>query len=117
MTNQEILEKKYFAVVGDTTNPEKAAFKIKKELLDNGYAVVSIPEEFELIDDIKCDIDVLDLCINPVKGLNILKRTKKNIPFVLIQPGAGSVEVEKYLNNKGIEFRKGCILKILEWAE
>ena len=114
MTNEEMLNKRRFAVVGDTINSEKYAYRIKNALLENGYDVASVGKELKSIDDIEGEIDVLDLCINPIKGLSLLKETKKEIPFVLIQPGAGSEDIERYLTEKGIPFRNGCVLKALE---
>lgn len=114
MTDEEMLKKKNFVVVGDTINPEKYAYKIKNALIENGYNVFAVGKELTSLNDIDSNIDVLDLCINPIRGLSILKECKKYIPFVLIQPGAGSNELELYLNEKNIPFRKGCILKALE---
>jgi len=114
MTNKEMLEKKTFVVVGDTINKDKYAYRIKNALLEKGYTVFAVGKELNSLNDIDSDIDVLDLCINPIKGLSILKESKKDIHFVLIQPGAGSEEIERYLNEKNIAFRNGCVLKALE---
>lgn len=104
MTYKEMLEKKVFAVAGDTLNSEKYAAKIKQALLDNGYTVYAVGKESASLNDVP-PFDVLDLCIHPAKGINLLKEYKGNIPFVLIQPGAGSDEIEAYLNEKGIPFK------------
>ncbi len=113
MTNKEMLSKKRFVVVGDTLNPEKYAYRIKTALLNSGYEVFSVGKELKSINEVE-DFDVLDLCINPVKGLMLLKETNKTIPFVLIQPGAESEEIDSYLKEMGIPFRHGCVLKALE---
>lgn len=117
MTNKEILEKRNFVVVGDTINKEKYAYRIKEALIANGYNVECVGKELKALDDVDRDIDIVDLCINPTKGLEILQSTNKDIPFVLIQPGAGSDEIESYLNSSRIEFKNGCILKALEERE
>ena len=114
MRNSEILEKKVFVVVGDTINPDKYAYKIKQELIDNGYTVHCVGKELESLDDVPEPFDVLDLCIHPKKGIALLQATKTAIPFVLVQPGAGSDEIYSYLSSKAIEWQDGCILKAIK---
>lgn len=113
MKNEEILSKKVFVVVGDTVNTEKYAYKIKQELLLNGYTVYAVGKELPEIDDVPEPIDVLDLCIHPKKGIELLKKAKADIKFVLVQPGAGSEEIYSYLDEKKIEWQDGCILMAL----
>ena len=114
MTVEELLEKKTFVVAGDTVNEEKYAFKIKKALLDAGYSVHAVGKELGSIDDVPGTFDVLDLCIHPVKGLALLEGCTKDIPGVIIQPGAGSEEIRELLDRKGIPYVDGCVLKGLE---
>ena len=114
MTVEQLLEKRVFVVAGDTVNEEKYAFKIKKALADSGYAVYAVAKELGTLDDVPESFDVLDLCINPVRGLELLKACNKTIPAVIIQPGAGSAEIEDYLMNKGIPFINGCVLRGLK---
>lgn len=114
MTVEQLLQNKVFVVAGDTVNEEKYAFKIKKALQDSGYVVFSVGKELASIDDVPSDFDVLDLCIHPVKGLELIKSCSKNIPAVIIQPGAGSDEIRALLGEKGVPFIDGCVLKGLE---
>lgn len=114
MTVEQLLENRIFVVAGDTVNEEKYAFKIKKALEDSGYVVHAVGKELRSLDDVPESFDVLDLCIHPVKGLELLKACSKRIPAVIIQPGAGSAEIEDFLNGKGIPFINGCVLKGLE---
>lgn len=114
MTVERLLEKKVFVVAGDTVNVEKYAFKIKKALEDAGYTVYTVGKTAASLDDVPGSFDVLDLCINPVKGLELLKGCTKDIPAVIIQPGAGSPEISEYLDAEGIPFVDGCVLKGLE---
>ena len=111
MTLEEIMKKRNWVVLGDTINEEKYAYRIKQKLIEKGFNVECVGKEKASIDDIAMDVDVVDLCIHPVKGLSLLKATGKNIPCVLIQPGAGSEEIEAYLTGKGIPFLNGCALK------
>jgi uncharacterized protein len=61
--------------------------------------------------DVKFDIDVIDLCINPKMGLELIKdAVKLNINKVLIQPGAESAEILKYCCDNEITAIEGCAL-------
>lgn len=106
--------KKNFVVLGKTEDETKYAYKIKKALLDNGYNVIAIPEDVNTIDKVAFDIDLIDFCINPVKGLELLKASEKKISYAVIQPGAGSNEIEDALFERGIPFINGCVLRELE---
>ena len=79
MKMTEIMNKQNFVVVGDTLNPEKYAYKIKNQLIDHGYEVECVGKEKKSINDVNFKIDVLDLCIHPAKGIQLLQENKKTI--------------------------------------
>lgn len=110
MDLQEVMAQRSFAVLGDTVNSEKYAYKIKKGLLDNGYAVYCVGKELSSLNEITGKIDVIDLCINPVKGLELLRESKKACKCVVIQPGAESPEIKAFLDEKKIPYIEGCVL-------
>ncbi|MEG1520272.1 MAG: CoA-binding protein [Clostridia bacterium] len=110
MTLKEIMDKKSFAILGDTVNPEKYAYKIKEAMLEKGYKVFCVGKELSSLNDIEESVDVVDLCINPIKALGLLKECEKQINFVVIQPGAESDEIFSYLDEKKIPFVQGCLL-------
>lgn len=110
MELKEIMEQKVMVVVGDTLNEEKYAHKIKTKLIEKGYTVYAVGKELKSINDIDEEIDIIDLCINPVKGLEIIKDCKKNFKCVVIQPGAESEELLAYLTQNNIDFIEGCLL-------
>lgn len=110
MTLQEIMQQKRFAVVGNTINPEKYAYKIKHELLQNGYKAFGVYKEFSSLNDISDEIDVIDLCINATLGLSILKECRKKFKCVVIQPGAEGDELIQYLKENNIDYLEGCLL-------
>ena len=114
MTLKEIMGRRNWVVLGDTLNEEKYAYRIKQGLIEKGFVVECVGKEKASIDEVEMDIEVVDLCIHPVKGLKLLMETGKDIPCVLIQPGAGSEEIESYLEKKGIPFLNGCALKGME---
>ena len=110
MDLKEVMAQKSFAVVGDTLNEEKYAYKIKTELLEKGYQVFSVGKELKSINDISEDIDIIDLCIHPVKGLKLLQECSKPFKCILIQPGAESEEILLYLQENKIPYIEGCVL-------
>lgn len=110
MDLKEIMQQKVFVVVGDTINEEKYAYRIKNELKQNGYQVYCVGKELESINEIEESIDIIDLCINPVKGLQLMKECTKEFKSIVIQPGAESQELIEYLNEKNYPYIEGCLL-------
>ena len=110
MDLQQIMEQQRFAVVGDTLNPEKYAYKIKHAMLEAGYTVHSVGKELTSLNEIDDDIDIIDLCIYPVKGLALMQDCKKPFQCVVIQPGAESPELMAYLDEQNIPYIQGCLL-------
>ena len=110
MELKEIMNYKNFAVIGNTIDSEKYAYKIKENLKYYGYNVYGVHKEYSAIDAIEEEVEVVDLCINPVLGLKYLKETKKDYKVVLIQPGAESEEIREYLNSINKPFLEGCAL-------
>ena len=110
MDLKEFMEKKNWVVLGNTTAPEKYACRIKEGLIEKGFNVSAVGKELVSIDEVPYEIDVVDLCIHPVKGLDLLSSAEKRIGAVLIQPGAGSEEIKALLDRKGIPWLEGCAL-------
>ncbi|MGB4985669.1 MAG: CoA-binding protein [Erysipelotrichaceae bacterium] len=110
MTMEEIMNCQSFAVVGDTLNEEKYAYRIKNAMLEAGYDVFAVGKELSTLNDIEQDIDIIDLCIHPVKGLNLLKENKKDFKCIVIQPGASDDNLLNYLNENHIPYVDGCLL-------
>ena len=110
MDLRDVMQYDIFVVVGDTLNEENYAYKIKNDLLQNGYKVYCVGKELESINDIEEEIDIIDLCINPHKGLKLLQENKKLFKCVVIQPGAGSEEIIKYLEENNYTYMDGCLL-------
>lgn len=110
MELERIMQMQNFVVVGDTLNEEKYAYKIKKGLIENGYTVSSVGKELTSINDVEGEIEVIDLCINPVKGLKLLKEMNRNFKYIVIQPGAESEEIIALLKAKHYPYINGCLL-------
>lgn len=117
MIASELMNYKNWAVIGDILNSEKYAYKILNALEESKYNVVGInprgnkEQVYTKLQDVTFKIDVLDLCINPLSGIEIVKEAKSlNIDKVLIQPGAGSEEILEYCRDNGIIAIEGCAL-------
>lgn len=110
MDLKEIMSQKVFALVGDTLNPEKYAYKIKEAMTAAGYTTYAVGKELASLNDIEGEIDIIDLCIHPVKGLKLMQECRKPFKCVVIQPGAGSEALIQYLTENSIPFIEGCLL-------
>ena len=80
---REFLDFKNWVVVGDVLNPLKYAFKILNSLKRNEFNVVGVNPAtqnkgvenkgvYNSLSDIPYNVEVLDLCINPYKGIKNL---------------------------------------------
>lgn len=117
MRAQELMDYKNWVVVGDVLNSSKYAYKILHRLKDNGYNVDGVnpraksEEVYKALTEVPYNIDVIDLCINPISGVEIMKEAETlGIKYVLIQPGAESEEILDYCRNNGISAIEGCAL-------
>ncbi len=110
MEIKEVMDQKSFVIVGNTLNEEKYAFKIKQAMSAHGYSVQCVGKEMSSINDTEGDIDIIDMCIRPDKGLELLKDCRKKFKSVVLQPGASSGELVNYLNENNIPYTNGCLL-------
>ncbi len=110
MELEEIMQQKTFVVVGDTVTDGKYACKIKNRLKGCGYEAYGVGRELSSINEVDCDIDVIDLCINPAKGLDLIKECQKPFKCVVIQPGAESAELCTYLRENKLPYIEDCLL-------
>lgn len=110
MELKEIMQQKRFAILGDTLNESKYAAIIKKAMLDQGYTVYAVGKELASLNDIEGDIDIIDLCINPIKGLQLIKECRKSYQCIVIQPGASNEEMLRYFEEHKIPYIDACLL-------
>lgn len=123
MKADEFMQFKNWAVVGDVLNEQKYAYKIVKRFESHGgYNIAKVnPRDttgkaHKSLDEVSSKIDVIDLCINPKNGIEIIKEAEKlGINKILIQPGAGSEEIMQYCSNSGITALDGCALVLLSY--
>ena len=116
MGAKDFLTFKNWCVVGDVGNEKKYAYKILNKLNEKGYNVVGVSLKggeniFKSLSEVPYNIEVIDLCINPIKGIEFIKEAKAlEINKVLIQPGAESEEVLNFCKENGICSIEGCAL-------
>jgi predicted CoA-binding protein len=116
MRAQDFLNYKKWAVAGDVLNSSKYAHKIFNSLKAAGYNAVGVnprASEGEVYKNLREAgvVEVLDLCINPRSGIEIVKEAKElGIKYVLIQPGAESDEILTYCSENDIVAIEGCAL-------
>jgi len=110
MDLQEVMRQKVFVVVGDTLTEGKYAYRIKNRLKGCGYTAYGVGKELSSINEVEDYIDIIDLCINPVKGLKLIKECSKPFKCIVIQPGAGSEELCAYLAENKLPYIEDCLL-------
>ncbi len=99
-------------ILGDTVTKDKFAYQIKQDFLNKGYQnLYCVDKEILSLDQVPNKIDLLVLCMNPLKEIKLLTAAKNQFLNVLIQPGADSEEIEQYFNSNHITHYNGCILK------
>ena len=110
MELKEIMQQRSFAVVGDTLNEEKTAYEIKEKLLQRGYTVYPVGKELASLNDVPDEIDIIDLCIHPAKGLKLLQENQKDYKCIVLQPGAADEALLAYLKEHQMPYLEGCLL-------
>ncbi len=110
MDLKDVMGQRVFAVLGDTLNEEKYAYKIKQGLLEKGYSVYAVGKELSSLNDISEELDIIDMCIHPAKGLALLKECKKPFKCIVLQPGAFDDELVTYLKKNNLPYIEGCLL-------
>lgn len=121
MTGMDIIKYKNWAVIGGVTNPDKYAYKIVEKFKSRGYKVYGINPKggegvYKSLKDVNKKIECVDLCINPTLGLRYLEEVKElGIKYVLIQPGAESIDIINYCEDNDIVAIQACALVLLNY--
>ena len=80
---REFLDYKNWAVAGDVLNTSKYAYKILEALKSHEFNTVGVnpsaqhQQVYKNLSDIPYKVDVLDLCINPYKGIKIVQEAHR----------------------------------------
>lgn len=116
MEAKDLLKFKNWVVIGDVSREEKYAHKILKKLDSRGFKVSGVHPKggeqiYKTLEEVPYEIDVIDLCINPISGIKFIEEAKTlGVKYVLIQPGAGSGEILDYCEKNKIVAIEGCAL-------
>jgi predicted CoA-binding protein len=114
---KELFEFKNWVVIGSTTKTDKYAHKILNALKNSNFNAVGVSptdktgEAFKSLELVPYKIDCIDLCINPIFGLEHVKKAKElGIDKILVQPGAQSIEILTYCEENNITAIQDCAL-------
>ncbi|WP_312712393.1 CoA-binding protein [Proteiniclasticum ruminis] len=125
MEAKDFLKYKNWVVAGDVLNEMKYAGRIYQKLNRRGYRVAGLhpkeenPSVFKSFQEMEGEdekYEVLNLVINPTRGLEIVKEAEAyGIKMVLAQPGARSYEIQDFCVKHGMEYVEGCTLVELSY--
>ncbi len=120
LIEEDMLDKKVWAVIGASENREKYGYKIYKTLKKQGYTVYPVNPNYETIEGDKCYPDlsslpekpeVLDMVVTPKRGMDVLKEADKlGIKNIWLQPGTYNDELMELISEKGLNAVKACVL-------
>lgn len=123
MKEEEMLEKKVWAVIGANDNPEKYGNRIYKKLKSRGYTVYPVNPNYEEIEGDKCypnlaalpqKPEVLDMVVSPKRGKAVLEEASQlGVKDIWLQPGTYDDEIMELIDNKGLNAVQACVLVAL----
>lgn len=110
------------AVLGASDNPERYSYKAHHLLEEHGHSVELVSPRYEIIEGKKVhkdlstlqNIDTLTMYVNPDISNKMKDQIIKLKPKrVIFNPGTENPELEKSLNEMGIEVEEACTLVLL----
>ncbi len=120
MFEDVMFDKKVWAVVGATQDPEKYGNKLYHHLKNNGYTVYAVNPKYDLIDDDKCYSnlsalpevpEVVNMVVSTKIGTPIIKEAAKlGIKYAWFQPGSYDDEILMLAEELGIDTVQACVL-------
>lgn len=120
MLEEEMLEKKIWAVVGANQDREKYGNMIYRKLKTRGYEVYAVNPMYETIEGDKCYKDlsslpkvpeVIDMVVSPKRGKPVLEEAAQlGIRYIWLQPGTYDDELLKKIDELGLEAVQACVL-------
>lgn len=123
MLEEKMLEKKIWAVVGANQDPEKYGNMIYRKLKTRGYEVYPVNPMYESVEGDKCYKDlssipvvpeVIDMVVSPKRGKSIIDEAAKlGIKYIWLQPGTYDDEIQKKIDEHGLEGVQACVLVAL----
>lgn len=123
MIEEDMLEKKVWAVVGANTDREKYGNMIYRKLLGRGYTVYPVNPNYGEIEGNACykDLaslpekpDVIDMVVSPKRGRAVLEEAARlGISNIWFQPGTHDEELLEYADSLGLTHAEACVLVAL----
>ncbi|HZK02462.1 MAG TPA: CoA-binding protein [Anaerovoracaceae bacterium] len=130
MTNEKkikaMADKKVWAVIGATPNPNKVSNKIYHTFKNYGFRAYAVNPNYETMDDgskiynrvedIPEIPDVIDYVVPPNVTMDSLKQLDPGIyPNIWLQPGTYNQEIIEFAENKGftVVHEGACIMAYL----
>lgn len=120
MSIEQALDKKKWAIVGASDNPQKYGCKILKKLKQLGYQVYPVNPNYETISGDKCypDLislpevpDVVNMVVSPKHGIKTVEEAVSlGIKQIWFQPGTVSKEILELADSNNIETIQACVL-------
>ncbi len=116
-----------WVVIGVTPDQEKYGYEIFKRLKEISKTVYGINPKYQEIEgnkiypsllDIKDNIDVVVMVVNPKIGINYLDEIKdRGVKFIWLQPGTESPEIKEKANNLELEIIEACVLVVSKYIK
>ncbi len=126
MTEEMMLEKKVWAVVGANTDQSKYGNMIFRKLLSKGYVVYPVNPNYEEVEGHKCYKDlsslperpeVIDMVVSPNRGKAVIEEAARlGIRNIWFQPGSHDDEILQLAEDKGLTAVQACVLVALNYV-
>lgn len=120
MLEENMLEKKVWAVVGATRNTEKYGYKLYRHLKNNGYTVYAVNPAYPDIDGDPCYKDlsslpevpeVVDMVVSPAVGRPIIQEAARlGVKNIWFQPGSCDEALIAEAERLGMRTVQACVL-------
>lgn len=125
MTEEMMLGKKVWAVVGANTDREKYGNMIFRRLLEKGNAVYPVNPMYEEVEGHKCYKDltslpelpeVMVMVVSPKRGRPVIEEAAElGIKNIWLQPGTHDEALMQLIGEKGLTAVQACVLVALSY--
>ncbi|HWQ71165.1 MAG TPA: CoA-binding protein [Desulfitobacteriaceae bacterium] len=120
MFQENMLEKKVWAVIGASCDTGKFGYKIYKKLKSKGYRAYAVNPLFEVIEGDKCYQDlaslpetpeVINMVVSPKIGKYVIEEAARlGIKHVWFQPGSCDPDLLELTAELGLKSVQACVL-------
>ncbi len=125
MTEEMMLGKKVWAVVGANTDREKYGNMIFRRLLEKGYTVYPVNPGYDSVEGHTCYKDlaslpelpeVIDMVVSPKRGRPVIEEAAKlGIRNIWLQPGTHDEALMQLISEKDLTAVQACVLVALSY--